>query len=80
MTRSRFYGAVWSRRRMGRASSWLSSGSPGWASRASSGSSPTPVMSHGWLVLEVGAVPYGKTTPYLPVIELLKAYFDIEAG
>ena len=28
----------------------------------------------GWLVLEAGAVPYGKTTPYLPVIELLKTY------
>ena len=31
----------------------------------------------GWLVLEAGAVPYGKTTPYLPVIELLKGYFGI---
>jgi predicted ATPase len=31
----------------------------------------------GWLVLEAGAVPYGKTTPYLPVIDLLKAYFTI---
>ena len=31
----------------------------------------------GWLVLEVGAVPYGKTTPYLPVIDLLKAYCGI---
>ena len=31
----------------------------------------------GWRVLEVGAVPYGKTTPYLPVIELLKIYCGI---
>ena len=31
----------------------------------------------GWLVLEAGAVPYGKTTPYLPVINLLKAYCGI---
>jgi transcriptional regulator with AAA-type ATPase domain/tetratricopeptide (TPR) repeat protein len=31
----------------------------------------------GWLVLEAGAVPYGKTTPYLPAIELLKAYCGI---
>jgi transcriptional regulator with AAA-type ATPase domain/tetratricopeptide (TPR) repeat protein len=31
----------------------------------------------GWLVLEAGAVPYGKTTPYLPVIGLLKAYYGI---
>jgi tetratricopeptide (TPR) repeat protein len=38
------------------------------------------VHSHhvgGWLVLESGAVPYGKTTPYLPVIELLKTYCGI---
>jgi class 3 adenylate cyclase/tetratricopeptide (TPR) repeat protein len=33
---------------------------------------------HGWLVLESGAVPYGKATPYLPVIELLKAYCGIQ--
>ena len=31
----------------------------------------------GWFVLESGAVPYGKTTPYLPAIELLKAYCGI---
>ena len=29
--------------------------------------------THGWLVLEAGSVSYGKATPYLPVIELLKA-------
>ena len=28
-------------------------------------------------MLEAGAVPYGKTTPYLPVIDLLKAYCGI---
>ena len=33
----------------------------------------------GWLVLESGAVPYGKTTPYLPAIDLLKAYCGIGA-
>jgi AAA ATPase domain len=32
---------------------------------------------HGWLVLESGAVPYGKTTPYLPVTDLLKVYCGI---
>ena len=32
----------------------------------------------GWLVLESGAVSYGKTTPYLPVTDLLKTYFKIE--
>jgi tetratricopeptide (TPR) repeat protein len=30
-----------------------------------------------WLVLEAGAVPHGKTTPYHPVIGLLKAYCAI---
>ncbi|HEY3065641.1 MAG TPA: AAA family ATPase [Methylomirabilota bacterium] len=39
------------------------------------------VRSHrarGWLVLESGSVSYGKATPYLPVVDLLKAYFKIE--
>lgn len=31
-----------------------------------------------WLVLESGAVSYGKATAYLPVIDLLKSYFQIE--
>src|SRR5262249_19998971 len=34
--------------------------------------------THGWLILESGSVSYGKATPYLPVIELLKAYFSIQ--
>jgi hypothetical protein len=34
--------------------------------------------THGWLILESGSVSYGKATPYLPVIELLKAYFGIQ--
>ncbi len=34
--------------------------------------------AHGWLVLESGSVSYGKATPYLPVIELLKAYLRIQ--
>jgi class 3 adenylate cyclase/tetratricopeptide (TPR) repeat protein len=33
---------------------------------------------HGWLTLESGSVSYGKATPYLPVIELLKGYFRIQ--
>ncbi len=40
------------------------------------------VHSHrlqGWLVLESSSVSYGKATAYLPVIDLLKAYFRIEA-
>ncbi|HYN21929.1 MAG TPA: adenylate/guanylate cyclase domain-containing protein, partial [Thermoanaerobaculia bacterium] len=34
--------------------------------------------AHGWLILESGSVSYGKATTYLPVIDLLKAYFRIE--
>jgi tetratricopeptide (TPR) repeat protein len=34
--------------------------------------------THGWLVLESGSVSYGKATPYLPVIHLLKAYCRIQ--
>jgi class 3 adenylate cyclase len=30
-----------------------------------------------WLVLEAGALSYGKATSYLPVIDLLRAYFKI---
>ena len=32
-----------------------------------------------WRILEGGSVSYGRTTAYLPVIDLLKAYFQIEA-
>ena len=31
----------------------------------------------GWLILQAGAVSYGKATSYLPVIDLLKNYFRI---
>ena len=34
--------------------------------------------SHGWLVLEASSVSYGKATPFLPVIDLLRAYLRIE--
>jgi tetratricopeptide (TPR) repeat protein len=34
--------------------------------------------THGWLILESGSVSYGKGTPYLPVVELLKSYFRIQ--
>jgi class 3 adenylate cyclase/tetratricopeptide (TPR) repeat protein len=30
-----------------------------------------------WLILEAGSVSYGKATSYLPVIDLLKAYFNV---
>jgi class 3 adenylate cyclase/tetratricopeptide (TPR) repeat protein len=31
-----------------------------------------------WLLLESSSTSYGKATPYLPVIDLLKAYFQLE--
>jgi class 3 adenylate cyclase/tetratricopeptide (TPR) repeat protein len=34
--------------------------------------------TQGWLILESGSVSYGKATPYLPVIDLLKVYFKIQ--
>src|SRR5438876_4568422 len=34
---------------------------------------------HGWLVLESSSVSYGKATSSLPVIDLLRRYFHIEA-
>jgi class 3 adenylate cyclase len=34
--------------------------------------------THGWLVLEAGSVSYGKATPFLPLADLLRAYFRIE--
>src|SRR5262249_58991776 len=39
------------------------------------------VHSHhvdGWLVVEASSVSYGRATPYLPLIDLLKAYFKID--
>ncbi len=34
--------------------------------------------TESWLVLETGSVSYGKATAYLPVIDLLKSYFQVE--
>jgi class 3 adenylate cyclase/tetratricopeptide (TPR) repeat protein len=34
----------------------------------------------GWLVLEATSVSYGKATPYLPLIEMLRRYFGIGPG
>jgi tetratricopeptide (TPR) repeat protein len=36
--------------------------------------------TQGWLPLETGSVSYGKATPYLPVVDLLKGYFRIAAS
>ena len=34
--------------------------------------------TQNWLILEAGSVSYGKATSYLPVIDLLKAYFKVQ--
>src|SRR5262249_35665140 len=34
--------------------------------------------THGWLIAATSSVSYGKATPYLPVIDLLKAYFQVQ--
>jgi class 3 adenylate cyclase/tetratricopeptide (TPR) repeat protein len=34
----------------------------------------------GWLVVETSSLPYGRATPYLPIRELLRIYFQIEAS
>jgi class 3 adenylate cyclase/tetratricopeptide (TPR) repeat protein len=34
--------------------------------------------THGWLIVQASSVSYGKATPYLPVIDMLKGYFRIE--
>ena len=36
--------------------------------------------THDWRVLESGSVSYGKATAYLPLVDLLKQYFKIDAG
>jgi len=34
--------------------------------------------TRGWLVLESRSISYGRATPYLPLIDLLKGYFKIQ--
>ena len=34
---------------------------------------------HGWLIVQSASVSYGKATAYLPVIELLRGYFEIDS-
>ena len=36
-------------------------------------------LAHGCVLLESSAVSYGSSSPYLPVIELLKSYFQIQS-
>jgi hypothetical protein len=38
-----------------------------------------PGADHAWLILQSASVSYGKARPYLPVIELLRGYFEIES-
>jgi tetratricopeptide (TPR) repeat protein len=33
--------------------------------------------THGWLSLEAASVSYGKATPYLPLVGLLRGYFQV---
>jgi tetratricopeptide (TPR) repeat protein len=35
-------------------------------------------LTEGWLILETGAVSYRQVTPYLPIRDLLTAYFQID--
>jgi class 3 adenylate cyclase len=41
---------------------------------------PRSRPSGDWLLLESRSVSYGTATPYLPVVDLLKGYFKIDAG
>ena len=52
-------------------------GEPGVGKSSLFCSSPTRTAP-GWLLLASSSVSYGKATPHLPVIDLLKAYFGIE--
>jgi class 3 adenylate cyclase/tetratricopeptide (TPR) repeat protein len=36
--------------------------------------------TEGWLIIESSSVSYGKATGFLPIIDLLRAYFQVEAG
>ncbi len=35
--------------------------------------------TEGWLVIQAGSVSYGKATPYLPIVDLLEEYFQIDS-
>ena len=37
-----------------------------------------PLRTTGWAMFQTGCVSYGKTTPYLPVVDLLKSYFSVD--
>jgi hypothetical protein len=50
-----------------------------WRDCVGAGRSPSH-RTQGWLRLESSSVSYGKATAYLPLIEFLKGYFQIETG
>src|SRR5262249_33108461 len=37
-------------------------------------------LTQGWVTLEVSSISWGKTTAYLPVVQLLRAYFQIQGS
>src|SRR5713226_8805860 len=43
------------------------------------GAMPPSRSPGGWLIVQSASVSYGKATAYLPVIELLRGYFEIES-
>ena len=54
-----------------------------WSAGLRDGGAVPRVVTHshrlqGWRILEAASVSYGKTTSYLPVIDLLKGYFKIQ--
>ena len=36
--------------------------------------------TQGWLIVESGSVSYAKATAFLPIVDLLRTYFQVEAG
>ncbi len=34
--------------------------------------------TRGWLILETGAISYGRATSYLPIVQLLRGYFSLD--
>ena len=59
---------------------WASSASPAWASPACATSSLVPCRRQGCADPRGQRRAYGQATPYLPIVDLLKAYFQLEPG
>jgi predicted ATPase len=41
---------------------------------------PRSLRAHGWLVLHSSSTAYGKDIPCCPVVDLLRDYFQLDAG